>query len=370
MEPVRRTSALILLALFAWMFFYIPADLYEIQIENYKELYEVKLRQGIVDKQTTLQQYIARQMQGPYWRSSPVTPEVLELVEGESAELLRRIAADNHGETTDRSIQAHHDNSFTTRDSYFFRSKELPPGLQSEVASTKADFLTVQDDNGETQYFTFHAVTSDATLFQAPNSIKHPMRTYAYLLIVSALLVYLLIPRPSIPERAAFYTRLNAVYLPDVLGVFLWTGAWMFFFLPDDSAPVVVPYFFLLFFGLFALIIMWSANKYASSWYRFEDESFQWSSPRGIQRIALDDIASIQPYKRQLPRWVAPLIVLFGKGRPGPTGVGILSGTAAPEIGMEITTNSGERIKVMANYLEADDAFTKRFQALEAATQS
>ena len=225
----------------------------------------------------------------------------------------------------------------------------------------------MQDNNGETRYFDYHAVTSasDIAVFDAPNTIKHPMRTYAYLLIVLALLAYLLIPRPSIPESAAFYTLLNAVYLPDVLGVFLWTGGWMFFFLPDDSAPVIVPYLFLLFFGLFGLIIMWSATKYASSWYRFKDGSFQWSGSSGIQSIALADVVSVKPYKRQLPRWIAPLIVLFGRGQPGATGVGILSGTSAPEIGMEITTNSGERIKVMANYLEADDEFTEKFQELE-----
>jgi len=32
---------------------------------------------------------------------------------------------------------------------------------------------------------------------------------------------------------------------------------------------------------------------------------------------------------------------------------------------MEITTKSGKKIKVMANYLEADEVFTERFQELE-----
>ena len=85
----------------------------------------------------------------------------------------------------------------------------------------------------------------------------------------------------------------------------------------------------------------------------------------GTQSIALADIVSVRPYKKQLPRWIAPLIVLFGRGQSSATGVGILSGTSTAEIGMEITTNSGEEIKVMANYLETDEEFTEKFQQLE-----
>lgn len=364
-EYIRRISILILLSLFAWMFFYIPSDIYEIGIKNYKELYEIKLRRGIIDPQTSLQQYIGKQMQGPYWRSSPITPKVLELEEGESAEFLKRIAADNHGESTDSFIQAHHNNSFTTRDSYFFRSYELPPGFESAIISNKADFLSVRDNTGEKQYFKFYPVKENSSLQNAPNSIKYPIRNYAYLLIILALIIYLLIPRPKVPQGAAYYTKLNAVYLPDALGVFLWTGAWMFFFLPDDSAPIAVKYFLLLFLGLFAVAILIPTMKYASNWYLFKDDFFQWSGVGGIQSISLDDVVSVKPYKRQLPKWVAPLIILFGRGQPGATGIGLLTGTAAPEIGMEITSQSGKKVRVMANYLKGDELFTKKFQQLE-----
>lgn len=46
-------------------------------------------------------------------------------------------------------------------------------------------------------------------------------------------------------------------------------------------------------------------------------------------------------------------------------GAGMISMSASPEIGMEITLKSGKKVKVMANYLEADEVFTQRFQALE-----
>jgi len=59
------------------------------------------------------------------------------------------------------------------------------------------------------------------------------------------------------------------------------------------------------------------------------------------------------------------LIVLFGRGKVGATGIGSLAASSNPEIGMEITTTSGKKIKVMANYLEADEVFTKSFQELE-----
>ena len=140
--------------------------------------------------------------------------------------------------------------------------------------------------------------------------------------------------------------------------------AWMLFFLPDDFAPMVVRYIFLLFFAVFALAIVLPTVKYASNWYLFTEDSFQWSDEDGIGNVPLKDIVSIKPYKKQLPKWVAPLIILFGRGQPVATGAGMISMSSSPEIGMEITTKSGKKIKVMANYLEADEVFTEHFQEL------
>jgi hypothetical protein len=121
----------------------------------------------------------------------------------------------------------------------------------------------------------------------------------------------------------------------------------------------------LFFFGGFALAIILPTIKYASNWYLFTEKTFRWSDENGIGKVSLHDIISIKPYKKQLPKWVAVLIVLFGRGKVGATGMGSLAASSTPEIGMEITTKSDKKIKVMANYLEADEVFTKRFQELE-----
>ncbi len=201
----------------------------------------------------------------------------------------------------------------------------------------------------------------------APAGVKYPLRIYGYLLLLLSVLIYIFIPRPKVPEGAACYERFSAVYVPDMLAFSLWAGGWMFFFflLPDDSAPMAVRYFLLFFFGIFALAIIFPITKYASSWYHFQEDAFEWSDASGIGYVKLDDIISVKPYKRQLPKWVGSLIILFGRGQPGATGMGILASTSAPEIGMEITIKSGKKIKVMANALEADKVFTEQFQELE-----
>jgi len=85
----------------------------------------------------------------------------------------------------------------------------------------------------------------------------------------------------------------------------------------------------------------------------------------GLESVSLKDIVSIEPYKRQLPKWVAWLIILFGRGQPGATGIGMITGASAPEIGMEITTKAEKKIKVIANYLESDEVFTEHFKEIE-----
>jgi len=327
-EYIRRISILILLALFAWMFFYSPSDIYEIQVMNYAATYQDKVTSGLLDpSKTSLDEYIVYKMKGPYpW--SKRKQKIVE-VKGKSGEFLNHIVNVNRGDSSDDIISEHRSpDTFWSGNSYFFRSSELPENFLSQTFLKHPNYLMIKDEDGN-------------------------------------ILIYIYLPRPNIPNGAAYYTRFNAVYLADILGVFLWTGAWMFFFLPDDSAPMVVRYIFLLFFAVFALAIVLPTVKYASNWYLFTEDSFQWSDTDGIGKVSLKDIVSIKPYKKQLPKWVAPLIILFGRGQPVATGAGMISMSSSPEIGMEITTRSGKKIKVMANYLEADKVFTERFQELE-----
>ena len=349
-EYIRRFSTLILLVLFAWMFFYTPSDIYTIQYQNFKEMYEIKKERGIVDLDTSLEKYIERKMQGPYWHSSPKEVNILEL-KGDDVLFLEKVVS--------KSMMGQGNNN------YYFREKKLPESFRSNSVIREADYLHWTDVRGEKHYVSFYIPMIGFMLREAPTSIKYPLEYYSYFMILLALLIYFKMPKIKVPEGAAYYTRLNTAYLPDILGFSLWTFAWIFFFLPDDSMPVFVRYFLLSFFGIFALAIVLPTIKYASNWYLFTEKMFRWSDADGVGSLSTNDIVSIKPYKRQLPKWVAVLIVLFGRGNVGATGMGSLAASSTPEIGMEITTKSGKKIKVMANYLEADEVFTERFQELE-----
>ncbi len=363
-EYIRRFSILMLLTLFTWMFFYTPSDIYEIKLNKYAESYKDKVRWGWVDSTTSLEQYIEKELRRPSWSKSPKKANILE-VQGETADFLKRIAAENRGKLRDDFIRKHHTDGFIARNNYFFRENEIPKDLTSKLFLKGVDALSIVDESGRKHYFTLYQAQRNFSLSYAPVSIKYPLEYYSYLLILLSILIYVYLPKPKVPVGAAYYTRFNAVYLADILGFFLWTAAWMFFFLPDDSAPMFVRYFMLFFFAIFALAIVLPTIKYASNWYLFTEKSFRWSGSGGVQRVALSEIVSVKPYKRQLPKWVAVLIVLFGRGNVGATGMGSLAASSAPEIGMEITTKSGKKIKVMANYLESDEVFTERFQELE-----
>jgi hypothetical protein len=364
-EYIRRFSILILLALFAWMFFYSPPDIYEIQVKNYTQRYHDEVKNASLDpSETLLDQYIAYKMKGAYtW--SKRKQKIVEL-KGKHKEFLNHIFNVNSGNTFDKNISQHRSSdTFWSANSYFFTSNELPNNFLSQTFLKHPNYLMVKDKDGNKRYFSLYKTQRSSAIEDAPISVSHPLRMYSYLLLVLSILIYIYLPRPKVPDGAAYYTRFNAVYLADVLGIFLWMGAWMFFFLPDDSAPMVVRYIFLLFFVIFALAIVLPTIKYASNWYLFTDKMFKWSDEDGVGSIYTKDIISIEPYKKQISKWVAVMIVLFGRGKVGATGMGSLAASSTPEIGMEITIKSGKKIKVMANYLEANEVFTKRFQELK-----
>lgn len=196
------------------------------------------------------------------------------------------------------------------------------------------------------------------------NAIKYPLQKYSYILPLFSILIYIYFPKIKVPNGSAFYVQFNTVYLPDILGMFFWIVAWFLFFLPDNSAPTFVRYFILLFFGSFALIYVMSAVKYAVSWYLFDKDTFIWSDKNGIDKVSLHDVISIVPYKKELPQWIAPLIILLGRGKPVATGAGLISMSSSPELGMEITTKSGKKIRIMENFLKKNKEFIKSFQEL------
>jgi len=363
-EYIRRFSILILLALFAWIYFYTPSDIYEIKLKDYTQSYKDKIRWGWIDSATSLEHYITKELSSPSWSSEAKKVNIVE-AQGEVADFLKRIVAENIGDLRDNFMTKHHTDGFTGRNNYFFREDEIPKKLTSELFLKDVDALSVVDSGGRKHYFTLYQAQRNFSLSYAPTSIRYPLEYYSYLLLVFAFLIYRLLPKPKVPEGAAYYTRFNTVYLADVVGFLLWTAAWMFFFLPDDSSMPFGQYILLLFFAPLALAFILPTIKYASNWYLFTEDSFEWSDTDGIGKVPLKDIVSIKPYKRQLPKWVGPLMILFGRGNAVATGAGMISMSASPEIGMEITLKSGKKVKVMANYLEADKVFTQRFQALE-----
>ncbi len=364
-EYIRRFTVLLLLALFAWMFFYSPSDIYEIQVNDYAAKYKEHAQIGLVDpSKTSLDEYITQELKGPY-KWSHRKRKIIE-VEGESRNFLNHVFNVNRGKSQDDFIEKHRSpDTFWSGNSYFFRSSELPEHFLAQTFLKHPYYLMIREKDGTKRYFDIYNVKSSSALDDAPVFIAHPLRIYSYLLLLLAILIYLYLPKPKIPQGAAYYIRFNSVYLPDVLGMLLWLGAWMFFFIPDDSAPMFVRYFLLSFFGIFALAIVLPTLKYAASWYLFTEDTFEWSGAEGTGKVPLKDIVSIKPYKKQLPKWVAPLIILFGRGQPVATGAGMISMSSSPEIGMEITLKSGKKIKVMANYLEDNKVFSERFQEIE-----
>ncbi len=363
-EYIRRFSILVLLSLFAWMFFYTPPYIYQIQLKDYAATYQDKIERGWIDPSTTsLEQYIARKMKGPYSWSN--RDRIIVDVEGESGKFLKYLVDETRGQTTDAFFRDHRSpDKFWSGNSFYFRSSELPGGFLSKIIVHNPDYLRIKDSTGEKHYFRCYEIKSISRLDDAPLFIKYPLRKYSLFLLLISALIYFLLPRIKVPKGGAYYTRFNAVYLPDVMAFVLWIGVFVLFNAPDDSLPMAVRYFF-LFFGILPLTFVLITVKYASSWYLFKDNYFQYSGRGGFHKIPLQDIISVKPYTRRLPKWIAPLIMIFGRGNPGSTGLAVLSSISTSEIGMEITTKSGEKIKVMANYLKSDKAFTECFQQLE-----
>lgn len=364
-ESMRRFIVLLFLVVFAWVYFYTPSDIYEIQVKNYDLKYEQKVKKGLINpSETSLDSYVAFKMKGAYtWSSRKYN--IVE-IKDEPGTFLNRILSINRSESSDLLINKHRSpDTFWFGNSYFFRSSDLPENFLLQTFLKHPDYLFTIDANGQKNYFQLYKVNSTSKLNSAPVWVAYPLRIYAYFLLVLTLFVYLILPKPKLPQGAAYYTRFNAVYLADTLGFFLWIAAWIAFFAHDDSSMYFGQYILFFFFAPFALAIILPTIKYASNWYLFREDSFEFSDKDGIGKVSLQDIVSIKPYKRELPKWIAPLMILFGRGNPVATGTGMISMSASPEIGMEITLKSGNKIKVMANYLEADEVFTQRFKELE-----
>jgi len=348
-ELIRRGGVLLLLACAAWFFFYRGSILYLIQLQDYEQSYEVKLRRGVIASNTTFEEYIDKQIQTSSFAKREHRIHLVN-VTGEEATFLTVAAARAQASSSQQ---------------VFFPITAMPVKLLEITLSQGLHHIAVNTPSRKALYFTIYEADTNFLLRNAPVSLRHPLRTYAYAMGVLSFLLYLVIPKIKVPAGAASYARLNSVYLPDMLSFAMWTAGWIFFFAGTASMPQAARLSLVFFFSAFAVLLFVPVSRIAVTWYQFTQHSFAWSGADGIQSIRLEDIISVNPYVKKLPKWIVPLIVLLGRGAPTFTGIGMLTATSSTEIGMDIVTKEGKTIRVMANYLQSSRAFTEQFQALE-----
>jgi hypothetical protein len=168
---------------------------------------------------------------------------------------------------------------------------------------------------------------------------------------VPAVAVYLLIPRPSVPQGALRHEPLPSTVMPDLLGFMLGVT---FFALPlviinSDSSlggVWVIPLVFWL-LGLFALAILYMAARYACSWVLLRKDGIAIAGLWRIVDLPFAEITKVTAIERRLPRWVAVGLVLFGGWRGA--GVALLhAGRAAHYLEFEHKSGPPVRFSVDA----------------------
>jgi len=167
----------------------------------------------------------------------------------------------------------------------------------------------------------------------------YPLENYFYLLIFLAVLAYMFGPKAKIPDGAAYYSK---ILLLDIMGFAFWAGMVMFVLSMTAASHIslVGAVVVLMFFGIYPLYILWLSVKFSSRWYLFDDDVFRWSDADGVQSIALSDMVSAEPYV--MKKYVA----------------------SVAEMGIQIKTKLGKKIKIISNNLEADEKFMKRLREL------
>jgi len=127
---------------------------------------------------------------------------------------------------------------------------------------------------------------------------------------------YVLIPRPSIPDKALRHEAIPATVMPDVLG-FLFGIT--FFALPlviinseawlegvwQIPAMFAIP-------GLFALVVLYMAARYACSWVQLRKDGLLIANLWTIVDLPFKEITKVNAIERRLPRWVGWALVAFG----------------------------------------------------------
>ena len=200
-----------------------------------------------------------------------------------------------------------------------------------------------------------------ALIIAAVAGLGHGDWTRAALVAGAGLAVYVLLPRPRVPEGAMIVERMPSVFVPDLLAALLATTFLAMPFIIVAHEPWLGgPGGLMLFMwlpGLVALAIYWIAASSQCHWVRLDDHGLAVSTILGRTEVAFGDIALVRPEVKYPPRWLGPLLVLFGGIRGA--GVAVLHGYR-PRHALLIDRRGGGTIRLPADAFPDGAALLRR----------
>lgn len=206
-----------------------------------------------------------------------------------------------------------------------------------------------------------------------PSRLLHPLRGVAWLVLLAAIAVYVLLPRWKRGPAIASYHRVRAVVLPDVLGLVM-TG--LFLALPMFVVPANSPSGSLFSGDWVALTaVSWAMAGFglalfgAAAWYAALRYEVLEGAVRRVtlfedRTIPLESIAAVEPVTLRSPRGLVRLSLLLGLFRPALLGQALLLAGRTDEA-LEIVLRDGSRVRLLLTALENAGPLRK---ALERAT--
>ncbi len=168
--------------------------------------------------------------------------------------------------------------------------------------------------------------------------------------VAVGILVYVLVPRPVVPKGAMHHERMPSTYMPDVLGFMLST---LFLALPLIVAVhdpwIEGPWALYLMTGLPALVslfIFYVSTRHQIMWLTVHGRELEFADFGGVVKISFDDIAEVRGEVKPPPRWLKPLLVLFGGWRG--LGIALVSDRASHNLIIERHDGTHMRLPVDA----------------------
>jgi hypothetical protein len=237
----------------------------------------------------------------------------------------------------------------------------LPPTEQGEV---KPDTY-VRLEGTDAWLWVQHRTARE--MGDLPGAIKNPFRAQAWLFLLAAVAVYILLPRRKPGDDEQSYSRAGAVVVPDWLGFIMSAfflsigmlvinnncssldGGWGWF-----AAVIAL-------MSLFCLLLPGIANYYATWHLRILERGLaitRWGTER---LVAWDSILSTAPYRGKA-HWVIGLLLIFAARGPGMAGQGLLV-MSNQEQGIELQLANGRKVRIMANAFPGFEAVTDALRA-------